>query len=296
MAPKSMAPKSMAPKSMAPKSAVPKSAAPRSIAPKSASNSQPPKAATRTRHPKARTAPPPRATNRAMPKVTVASDPVASSKRDVAVVVPPKRPPKVPSTPPISPQEYERASAEAYRRIGEEKAKVAAKARAQIFVDVARTAHGRGDSLAAVQHYRLALQVFDDPAVSGALLEAEGAAAHFAAERASKHAREAEKAGDWSKAAAQWKVAYDVRPNATVAERCANALVQSAGDFRRAVNLAQEAALAEPDRADIRSTLAEALLGAGLLTRARAEVNRALALAPQDPRAKNLLARIKRSS
>jgi len=239
----------------------------------------------RTIAPKASTqAPPPRVSER--PKQKRRSMPAPSSKRA----------PKARSAPPqISLEAYTLASEQAYRRIGTEKAKVAAKARAQIFLDVARSAQERGDPATAAQHYRLALQLFDDPAIAVACKEMEVAAANFAHDTASKQAREAEKASDWSNAARHWKVAHDARPGPVVAERLAHALVRSGGDLRRAVSLAQDALLEEPDRLDIRLTLAEALLAAGLVKRARAEVDRALERAPRDSRPKDLLARIKRS-
>ncbi len=232
-------------------------------------------------------------------KRTVA--PAPASKRKAQTAPPPskrKKPQSRPSKPKLAPvpepqqmssEEYARATAEAFKKIETEKANAAARTRARVFVDMARAAEASGDVVTASQHYEIAQRVFDDPELSGSFQAAREAAAH---ELAVRRAREAERKGDWEKAVLLWNTAHGTRPSATTAERLSSALLRGGGDVRRAVTLAQEAALAEPNRVDIRVTLAEALFVAGLMKRARTELDRALERAPQDPRANELSAKI----
>ncbi|MEO7093844.1 MAG: tetratricopeptide repeat protein [Polyangiales bacterium] len=201
-------------------------------------------------------------------------------------------PAKPPSTPPVSREDYARASEKEYRRLEAEKARSGAKARAQLFADIADDAFERGDMPTAAQHYRLAIQVHVDSQWFERLQIARSAVAHTAA---AKRAREAEAILDWKCAAESWDEAYTAKPDASCAERLAHALLQTRGDVRRAVALAQQATLDEPHSADIRVTLAEALLVAGLVTRARTEVNRVLERAPDHERAKAIATRVRKA-
>ena len=62
------------------------------------------------------------------------------------------------------------------------------------------------------------------------------------------------------------------------------------------MKLAEEAVAREPKNADFRVTLAEVCLAAGLLVRARAEAERAVAIAPGDERGRTVIARVARGA
>ena len=220
-----------------------------------------------------------------VPKTKLSLKPPAPEPKPVVIA-------KAPSAPPISREDYARASDAAYRRIESEKANKAAKARAQVFADLAQAAFQRGDMASASQHYQLAIQVHVDPVWLQQLQVARAAVDHA---EAAKRGREAEAMLDWNAAVESWEAAYGARPTALAAERLANALLQSRLDVRRAVTLAQQASLDEPKDLDVRVTLAEALLVAGLVTRARTEINRVLESAPTHERAKAIATRVRKA-
>ncbi|MGH7297636.1 MAG: tetratricopeptide repeat protein, partial [Polyangiaceae bacterium] len=86
---------------------------------------------------------------------------------------------------------------------------------------------------------------------------------------------------------------------AWIAERAANALRHEGSDLRRAAQLAEQAVVAEPRSVSYRVTLGEIYFDAGMLARAAGEVERALAMSPDDPRAgalSRLIAKRKRES
>ena len=66
------------------------------------------------------------------------------------------------------------------------------------------------------------------------------------------------------------------------------------GDLRRAVQLAEQAVLAEPQNAGYHVTLGEVCLAAKLFARAAGEATRALAITPNDERGKALAAAAKK--
>ncbi len=81
-----------------------------------------------------------------------------------------------------------------------------------------------------------------------------------------------------------------MRPEAALAERAAHAIRMSEGDLHRAAALAEQAVAMSPRSGAYRVTLGEIYLAANLVTRASAEIARALELAPNDPRALELAA------
>jgi len=192
----------------------------------------------------------------------------------------------------MSPEVYARVSEQAYLRDRAEKTRGADRSRAKLFVDAARQAQGQGDIVAAAQHYRLALQVAEDPEVRKALQAIEQDAQKISYESSLKMATAAEKGERWAVAATKYAAAYAAMAEPRFAERTAYALLKQGTDVRRAVSLAEQAVLAEPSQIEFRCTLAEALLAAGLLARAAGEIARALALAPERARAKEIEARV----
>ena len=153
-----------------------------------------------------------------------------------------------------------------------------------VFVRAAREALDRDDVVSAANHYRLAVQCSDDPALRAALDEVDGRARKRVCESSLAGAREAEQAGRWGEAAAKYARAHGARAEAWIAERAANALRLEGRDLRRAAQLAEQAVLAEPHNVGYRVTLGEVYLDAGLFVRAAGEAGRALAIAPDDVR------------
>ncbi len=189
---------------------------------------------------------------------------------------------RTPGATPPSPQD--RIAAEARRR--------EIHGRIDVFLSAAREAMARDDVVAAAQHYGLAAQNTDDPAVHRLHAEAKERARDAVYGKSLEKARAAEQASRWADAAVAYERAHGARPGPQLAERAAHALRLAGGDLRRAAQLAEQAVLAEPDHVDYRLTLAEVFLDAGLLVRAAGESRRAAALAPSDPRVRALAKRV----
>jgi curved DNA-binding protein CbpA len=158
----------------------------------------------------------------------------------------------------------------------------------RVFVDAAEAAMSRDDVVTAANNYRLALQNHDDPRIRAKLSAIEGTSNDRIRERNVARARSAERGERWAEAATYFAQANAARPEASTAERAANALRMAGGDLRRAAQYAEQAVLTDPKSAAYRVTLGEICLQANLVKRAAGEAERALALDPNDPRAKAL--------
>jgi curved DNA-binding protein CbpA len=190
-----------------------------------------------------------------------------------------REPASAPSSP-SSPDPLKRMYADKQRRNVKE--------HVDVFVRAAKEALERDDVVSAANHYRLALQCSDDPALKAALEETDAKARKRVRETSLSGAREAERAGRWGEAGAKYAKAHAVHAEAWIAERAANAMRLDGGDLRRAAQLAEQAVLAEPHNAAYRVTLGEVYLDAGLVSRATGEAGRAMAIDPEDLRAKAL--------
>jgi curved DNA-binding protein CbpA len=167
-----------------------------------------------------------------------------------------------------------------------------------VFIRAAEEAMARDDVVAAAQHYRLALQCGDDPALRALVEQTEAKAKKRVRETSLAAARAAEQGGRWSEAAAKYAKAHSIQAEPAVAERAANAMRLDGKDLRGAARLAEQAVLAEPNNAAFHVTLGEIYYDAGLQARAQGESSRALALAPNDLRAlalSKLVAKAKRA-
>jgi predicted Zn-dependent protease len=110
-----------------------------------------------------------------------------------------------------------------------------------------------------------------------------------------KQARYEESAGSWVAAAISWSKAAEGLPNdPQVAERAANAMRLAHGDLHKAVRFAETAVRLAPNDPQFRLTMVEVYLDAGLLRRARAELDPVLRAVPRDPRALQLDGELKR--
>jgi curved DNA-binding protein CbpA/predicted transcriptional regulator len=217
---------------------------------------------------------------------------------------PPRRPPSVvpappvpitpaapaaPVVPPSAPSSSSGSSPDHHlQRLYAEKQRRAVQERIDVFVRAAKEALERDDVVAASHHYGLAVQCSNDPALRAAFEATDAKARVRIRDKSLAGARAAEQAGRWEEAGGKYAKAYGAHAEAWIAERAGNAMRLAKGDLRRAAQLAEQAVLAEPNTAAYRVTLGEIYLDAGLATRAAGEAARALALAPNDPRAKAL--------
>jgi hypothetical protein len=184
-------------------------------------------------------------------------------------------------------------SAAPLKRFFAEKVGKSARERANVFVDAAETALRAGNLVSAAQNYALAVQACNAPELQAALADVTERARVQTAERALKAAAAAEKLASWDEAVLRYGKAYEALPSASVAERLAHSLRMQGSDPRRAVKVAEDAVLREPNNVVCRVTLGWACVDAGLWARAKGESQRALAAAPRDAGALELAARVK---
>jgi DnaJ-domain-containing protein 1 len=206
--------------------------------------------------------------------------------------VAPKRAPTVKPAPPAAPAPVPVPAPDPLRRLYADKQRQSVRDHLDVFVRAAKEALERDDVVAAANHYRLALQVSDNPALRAELEQVDAKARVRVRDKSLAGARAAEQAGRWGDAATAYVKAYGAHAEAWIAERAANAMRQEGSDLRRAAQLAEQAVLAEPRNVAYRMTLGEICFDAGQLTRAAGEVERVLAISPGDPRAKALSKRV----
>ncbi len=157
----------------------------------------------------------------------------------------------------------------------------------ETLINSARNAASAGDLVNASMRMRLAAKIDARYAAEAEELTRRAHAAM--AEAYVKQARFEETEERWVAAAISWTKAHEGRPHdPEIAERAANALRHARGDLHRAVRLAETAARLRPHEVRYRLTLAETYVDAGLLLRARAELDNALRVVPTDPRARSL--------
>jgi Flp pilus assembly protein TadD len=167
-------------------------------------------------------------------------------------------------------------------------------ARVEHALEEGKAALGRRDYNAAINAYRLAASHCQDDAKMLALCnDAIRFAAGELAEGYWEQALEDEREGRWEDASLNYARVCQGRPDdAMVHDRAANAALRSS-NVRRAVELARRAIELAPISAAYRITLARAYAAADLARSAQGELDRALALAPDDARIKNLVARVR---
>lgn len=157
----------------------------------------------------------------------------------------------------------------------------------------ARKAASEGDWVTASTRMRLAAKLDKSLEVEAERLAAR--AHQIMADAYVKQARYEELQGAWVSAAISWSKAAEGLPHDPhVAERAANALRQAHGDLHKAVRLAESAVRLAPNDPMMRLTLVEVYLDAGLLRRARAELDAVLRALPREPRALSLDFELKR--
>ena len=240
-------------------------------------------------------APPPskRPAPRRTTKQMKAVEPRRPAPPEPAIVAPPPAPAASPA--PLKPAEIAVPSSDdALRRLYWSRKQNDVSRRIAVFLDAAEAALSRDNVVAALASYRLAQQIRDDAEIRQKIHAVEWRAKARIHETSVTRGRAAEKEGRFQEAAAQFAQAFAAKPEAWTAERAARAIVKHGGDARRAVHLAEQAVLAEPQNIGYHLTLGEACLAAKLFARAAGEASRALALTPTDERAKALAAAAKK--
>jgi tetratricopeptide (TPR) repeat protein len=198
----------------------------------------------------------------------------------------PPSPSMAPAPPPPPP-------GDALRRHYEARISGGRSAYARRHVDAARASLVKGDSIAAVNSFKLALEFTPDDVELARELEAATKAANgILSETYRRQATYEEKNGQWPEASRSWTRAANIlTSDAIVQERAANALVQANGNLHDAAKFAQRATTLEPTNAAFRATLGAVYLAAGLHKNAKRELEAAQQLSPQDASIAALLKR-----
>jgi tetratricopeptide (TPR) repeat protein len=219
--------------------------------------------------------------------------PKSEPKVEAKVEVPPESKPQPISEPApasVSPV----SERERFQRLQATAKMMASQSRAEALVKAAEEALHSGDIMGAANNYRLALQMHDDPVVRDKLAALDRHTRDLRYEKYLLKARASERAERWDEAADSYVRANDARRDAAVAERAANALRLANGDLRQATSLAEQAVAENGKNADYRITLAEVLMAAKLFVRAKEEADEAVALSPNNARAKSIAAAVKK--
>lgn len=166
------------------------------------------------------------------------------------------------------------------------------------FVKRGREAAAVGDVVTASNALRIATSLA--PLNEELQREAAEMAKRAAVELAPTYARqgEADAANNrWGEAALAFAKACEGRPaDATLHERAAFATLRAGGQARRAADFARRAVELAPTVPDHHLTLARAYLAAGLRRSGEAEIARALQLAPNDARIRDLAAKTRETA
>ena len=219
----------------------------------------------------------------------------ASSSRHPAVNASRPPPPMQGSPSPRPPASDSKLAAESLKRRYDQRVDGARKAQAKKFIERAESDLQKSDVVSAANNYRLALQWTDDPAVAAVYDETNRKARDVMADAYLKQAKYEEGAGKWREAALSYAKAHDGRPDdPEIAQRAAEALRREGRDLHRAARFAELSVQKNPNNALFRVTLGHVYLDAGLVLRARSELEQATRLAPADAKAKELLAQARK--
>lgn len=200
--------------------------------------------------------------------------------------IPPSRASAAPAAPSADP--------EALRRYHEDRVTSMRERLARQHATTAREAVAKGDWIAAMTAFRLALTVSpNDADLKREHDEAQGKANAILGEQYKKQASYEEKSGDFAAAARTWtRAAKALSVDAHCQDRAAFAILKAGGSLHEARAYAQRAVDLDPKKATYRVTLAEIFLAAGLPLNARRELDTAAQLAPGDGAIEALLKKV----
>jgi curved DNA-binding protein CbpA len=195
------------------------------------------------------------------------------------------KPPKQPS---VKPAYDPKKEEDRMKRLVASAREIKTHARVEMIVRAAEEAFANGDVIGAANNYRLALEHREDPYLRNKLEDVEVLAKQARFDKAMARAKAAEKEKKWPEAGTQYARAFEAKPDASAAERAANAMLVAGVDLERALELAERAVSMRDRVPEYRVTLAQVLFAMGKLDRAEEEAEAALVFAPKDARAKDL--------
>jgi curved DNA-binding protein CbpA len=211
------------------------------------------------------------------------------------VVVPanePKdRPREVATLPPVGAQAAAQSLKARYEAaVGEAKRSQLAR-----YTELGKAALDRKDYASAANAYRIAASLApDDGEIQRASADAHRLAAAVLAEGYLRQAQYEANQDRWLEAALSYSKVCAGRPDdARAHERVAFSTLKSNGNVRRAVEFARRAVELAPTTPDFRLTLARAYAAAGFEKSALGEIDRAVELAPNDARIKDIAAHLR---
>jgi tetratricopeptide (TPR) repeat protein len=204
------------------------------------------------------------------------------------------RPP--PSEPAQPPPMTTAEAMEALKRRYLERVKQAKGAEARKFLAKAEAALKSGDAVQAAAALRVALDLApDNPDLQRRAAEAQAKADALLGDTYVKQAEYEEKQSMWSEAAASWKRVCQLRPQeATPQHRAAHCLMRAGEDLKEAAAFAKRACELDPKDPHAHVTRANVGLATGDTAAARAALDIAAQLAPQDGTIQAMLRRLGR--
>ena len=185
------------------------------------------------------------------------------------------------------------------KRRYEEKLTAARTGQARKYAECGLVALAKGNVVAAANALRVALTFDNENAeVKVAYDKAQRASDPILSDQYLKQAEYEERAEEWADAARSWgRVAARPRGQHEAHERPRSCLMKADGNLHEAAALAQRAVQLAPKNAQVRLTLANVFLAAGLTLNAKRELflEAAAQLAPGDANIASLLKRIGKS-
>ena len=167
--------------------------------------------------------------------------------------------------------------------------------RIERFARAAEEAIAAGNNVAALNTLKIARTLSDGQVGAGACLdELEKKVGSTVVESYVQRARYEETNGQYEEAARSYTRAARGSPSAEMLRSAAECYLKAGVELRLAGELAREATQLEPDRSDLRLTLAKIYETAGMPQNAVRELERALTLTPNSDRIKQWLKRLQR--
>ncbi len=205
-----------------------------------------------------------------------------------------KGPAPRPSPRPLSGAEQGSSAAEGLRRRYEGRVNLVRQQQIEHYVKLADEALAANKPVSATSALRLALNLSgEDPVLKARLAEVEMTAHAEMSDTYLAQASYEERTGRFAEATRSYEKASRGKPTGKVFEKVAACALRAGDELHTAVEFARKAVRLEPDIVRYRQTLIQAYLAAGLKTSAIAEIERALALAPEDEQIKDWLKRAK---
>jgi curved DNA-binding protein CbpA len=190
--------------------------------------------------------------------------------------------------------EAARAATETLKVRYQDSVDAARRASVKRLVDGADEAAAKEDYVTAANQLRVALTHGEDAELRAKYESVNVRAREILADTYLKQGAYEESQEKWREAGATYAKAAEARPgDADIAAKAANAMRRDGRDLHAAARFGEVAVQKNPASAEFRVTLGLVYFDAGLLLRAKSELEQAVRLAPEDAKAKELLARVK---